>query len=198
MSGADRRALIEEAASRLFAMRGYAGTSIAAIAAAAGITKPVVYLHFPSKRQLHLELLLAHRDELLAQLAAGESERLSFDERFRRIAERWFEYVRTHPYEWRMLFRDASADREIASFHRDMQAAARAALAGLIREDPELDVGRGESELLAEVLRAALTGLADWSLDHPAVPRSRLIAALITGVWDGLASRLDSAQALAP
>jgi AcrR family transcriptional regulator len=198
MRGADRRAVIEEAASRLFAMRGYAGTSIAAIAAAAGITKPVVYLHFPSKRQLHLELLVRHRDELLAQLAAGAGDRLSLDEWIHRVADRWFEYVRAHPYEWRMLFRDSSAERELATFHRDMQAAARAALATVIREQPELDIGRGETELLAEVLRAAMTGLADWSLDHPAVPRSRLLAALRTGVWDGIGSRQGAAGAFAP
>lgn len=47
----------------LFAERGFDGTSMADLAEAAGVTKPVLYQHFGSKRDLYRELLeeVAHR-----------------------------------------------------------------------------------------------------------------------------------------
>lgn len=48
---------IESAARRLFAARGYAGTSMAEIAAAAGVSKATVFHHYRSKRELYEALL---------------------------------------------------------------------------------------------------------------------------------------------
>ena len=48
---------IESAARRLFASRGYAGTSMAEIAAAAGVSKATVFHHYRSKRALYEALL---------------------------------------------------------------------------------------------------------------------------------------------
>ncbi|MFE0156502.1 TetR/AcrR family transcriptional regulator [Nonomuraea sp. NPDC059007] len=60
-SGAARRATIVDSALVLFAQRGYKGTSIAAIAQAAGITQPGVLHHFRTKEALLTEVL-AERD----------------------------------------------------------------------------------------------------------------------------------------
>ncbi len=57
MKGPDRRRQILDVALRLFAQRGYSLTTTAAIAAAAGITEPVLYRHFANKRELFLRLL---------------------------------------------------------------------------------------------------------------------------------------------
>ena len=62
MAAADRRATILAAAKRLFATRGYAATSLDDVAAAAGVSKPVVYDHFDSKRALYFELMRGLRD----------------------------------------------------------------------------------------------------------------------------------------
>ena len=48
---------IESAARRLFAARGYSGTSMAEIAAAAGVSKATVFHHYRSKRELYEALL---------------------------------------------------------------------------------------------------------------------------------------------
>lgn len=48
---------IDSAARRLFASRGYAGTSMAEIAAAAGVSKATVFHHYRSKRELYEALL---------------------------------------------------------------------------------------------------------------------------------------------
>ena len=46
---AERRETIVEAAGRLFGERGYDGARLDDVAAAAGVTKPVLYRHFDSK-----------------------------------------------------------------------------------------------------------------------------------------------------
>ncbi|MFQ6331274.1 TetR/AcrR family transcriptional regulator [Nocardia sp. CWNU-33] len=60
-AGAARRARIVEAALGLFAAHGYRGTSLAAVAEAAGITRSGLLHHFPSKEALLAEAL-AERD----------------------------------------------------------------------------------------------------------------------------------------
>jgi len=57
-NGYQGRAAILSAAMRLFATKGYAGTSTREICQAAGITKPVLYYHFRSKEHLYQELMI--------------------------------------------------------------------------------------------------------------------------------------------
>ena len=67
--------MIEQAATELFARRGYAATTVEGIARAAGVTKPMLYRHFESKQDLCIALLDRHRDELVAApLAAFDPE----------------------------------------------------------------------------------------------------------------------------
>ena len=61
-----RRAVIETAAARLFAEHGYAGTRLDDVAAAAHVTKPILYRHFASKKALYLGLLVQHREQQLS------------------------------------------------------------------------------------------------------------------------------------
>src|SRR3954451_13784027 len=101
----ERRGLIVEAAGRLFGERGYDATTLDDVAAAAGVTKPILYRHFDSKRDLYLALLRRHRDDLPvfadAIPASGSPEEV-----VRAVLDVWLDYVESHLYAWRMLFRD--------------------------------------------------------------------------------------------
>src|SRR5919106_2094042 len=116
---AERRALIVEAAGRLFGAHGYDATRLDDIAAAAGVTKPVLYRHFESKRALYLALLERHRDDL-GQFAALFPDQGSLDERIRTVVEIWLDYVEAHSYAWRMLFRDTGGGPEVRDFRLDV------------------------------------------------------------------------------
>ena len=70
MSGEDRRAAILAAARRAFAERGYQGAGTARIAEAAGCSEAILYRHFPSKRDLLLEVL---RAEVEGRVAGGRA-----------------------------------------------------------------------------------------------------------------------------
>jgi TetR/AcrR family transcriptional regulator len=61
------------AATRLFAARGYAATSIREIVEAAGVTKPAVYYHFASKEGLYRAILAEVELQLEALLASEHS-----------------------------------------------------------------------------------------------------------------------------
>jgi AcrR family transcriptional regulator len=69
-----RRAAILQAAASAFAERGFADTSMDDVAAAAGITRLIVYRHFPSKEALYVAVLERVRDRL-AEEGAGRGER---------------------------------------------------------------------------------------------------------------------------
>src|SRR3954451_25359189 len=120
---AERRELITEAAGRLFGERGYEGTRLDDVAAAAGVTKPVLYRHFDSKRELYLALLARHRDDLPTFVGAAPTEG-SLREWLRAILESWLEYVETHSYAWQMLFRDSGGGPEVQAFRREVHARA--------------------------------------------------------------------------
>jgi AcrR family transcriptional regulator len=172
---AERREVIEEAASALFAEHGYAGTRLEDIAAAAGVTKQLLYQHFSSKKALHMALLAKHRDELLAGLAHDMAAPGPLAERLPRVLDRWFAYVEEHPYALAMLFRDTTGDPEVQAFYRELQASARRANIALLRAEPELEVPEEQIEPLAEFARSATTGLALWWADHRDVPRVTVV-----------------------
>ena len=57
MKGVDRKQAIIEAARPLFAQNGFNGTSVRAIAKAAGVSEALLYKHFPSKEDLYKDIL---------------------------------------------------------------------------------------------------------------------------------------------
>jgi AcrR family transcriptional regulator len=66
-----RRPQVLDAALELFLERGYEGTSMEAVARAAGVTKPVVYACFPGKEELFRALLLREEERILAEIQAA-------------------------------------------------------------------------------------------------------------------------------
>jgi AcrR family transcriptional regulator len=187
----ERRAVIEDAAARLFGEGGYAATRLDDIAAAANVTKPMLYRHFESKKGLYLALLERHRSQLGQFVEAPEEGPLEL--RLPRILEGWFAYFEEQPHTWKMMFLDTTGDGEIRAVRRDVQDSARAVFAAFIEAEPAVGVPPQEVEPLAEVLRGGMAGLARWWLDHPDVPRSVLVDTMLRVVRGlALASRPSS------
>jgi AcrR family transcriptional regulator len=178
---AERRALIVEAAGRLFGERGYDGARLDDVAAAAGVTKPIVYRHFGSKRDLYLALLDRHRDDLAGFTAAVPPEG-TLEQRLRPVLEAWLDYVEARSYAWQMLFRDNGGGAEVAARRREVHAAARAVLAEAIRGLAATPVPPEEVEPLAELISMGMAALVLWWVEDEAVSRDAVLAALTT-VW---------------
>jgi AcrR family transcriptional regulator len=183
---AERRELITQAAGRLFGERGYDGTRLDDIAAAAGVTKPVLYRHFGSKRDLYLALLARHREDLPTFVGAMPAEG-SLRERLRAVLEGWLEYVETHSYAWHMLFRDTGGGPDVRAFRREVHAQAREVLAGIIRSLGDARIPPEEIDPLAELMSMGMASLVLWWMDNPGTSRAALVDAM-TRVWTGLLS----------
>jgi AcrR family transcriptional regulator len=180
----ERRVLIVEAAGRLFGERGYEATRLDDVAAAAGVTKPILYRHFDSKQALYLALLERHRDDL-GSFAGAIPPQGPPEERLRMVLELWFAYVEVHSYAWKMLFRDTSGGPEIQDFRLEVHARARAVLVEMIRSLSEVPIPRRELEPLAELMSMGMASLVLWWMDNPGASREAIVDAM-SRVWAGL------------
>ena len=176
--------LIVEAAGRLFGERGYEATRLDDVAAAAGVTKLILYRHFASKKALYLALLERHRDDM-GSFAAAMPAQGPPEERLRAILEFWFAYVEAHSYAWKMLFRDTGGGPEVQAFRLDVHARARAVLVEMILlaergADPTARV-----QPLAELMSMGMAPLVLWWLDNPGASRQAIVDAMAR-VWAGL------------
>jgi AcrR family transcriptional regulator len=171
-----RRELIIAAAERAFGDLGYAGVNVAMIAAAAGVTKPIVYRHFASKEELYLALFERHREEL-----PGFVEELPADEPLERlvtaILRGWFAYAAEHGGRWRMLFRDSGGGPEIAAARARMYGEARRVLVGFLAARPEFEIDDADLEATAEVLRGGLSSLVLYGQENAGTDREQLVRA---------------------
>lgn len=196
-----RRDVIEQAASELFAERGYQATSIDEVARRSGVTAPVVYDHFASKQDLHRCLLERH----FAELREVWREQLRLDDpperRIPRAIDAWFAYVEAHPYAWRMLFRDTTGEPEVRATHEEVIAQSRAAVMPLfLRERGIADIGTADPDEIDmgwEAIRAVLQGLALWWYEHQHVPRERVVASAMNAIWIGF-ERVRAGEAWEP
>ena len=177
----ERRAVILRVAGPLFARRGYAATRLDDIAAAADVSKPIVYRHFPSKKALYIALLEKHEDDMPAffeGLDAGLSD-TSPDRLARLILERWLDYVRENQHAWLMLFRDSSGDDEIRAHRFGVNLRAREVIATFIAVRAGDLMPPDEVEPTAELLTFGLAGLALWWIDHPDVSKQTVLEAAV-------------------
>lgn len=84
MSSEDRRKSILQVAKELFARKGFLGVTTRELAGALGVTEPVLYEHFPSKRTLYDEVLRAESKIQVAEFrkALKPYEEARDDEKF--------------------------------------------------------------------------------------------------------------------
>jgi AcrR family transcriptional regulator len=167
---ADREEQIVRFGVEEFARTGYAGASVATIAARAGISKPLVYQYFGSKDGLYLACLHTVAGALLERLESAER---NVDDT---VASRLyalqavFEALEPQRSAWRLLYDPSMPDDgPIAAaaddYRRRTTAIAASGSARFLR-------ARGvRSRADASALTAIWMGIVDsavtWWLDHP-------------------------------
>ena len=184
MSAPERRALVLRAAADAFRARGYDGTRLDDVAAAAGVTKPIVYRHFGSKDDLYLALLDAHEQDLPAFFARmpPPAAGAPIDAILRAVLAHWLAYVAGHRHAWVMLYRDAGGGAVIDARRRAVRARARALLAAFLRERADPPLPEPEVEPLAEILVSGLAGLALTIAEGDAEPTDAMADAAVRTV----------------
>lgn len=192
LSATERRDLILEGAAQVFAEQGYHDASVAEIARAGGVSPAVIYDHFVSKQELH-EVLLEKQTEALiafvgsAVLGVGEEPAA----RMRAGIDAFFTFVKTHPFAWRMIFRDPPGDPAIAAVHTRINQRATGAIAFLIDlSAPNALVDHPNRpqalEMFGELLKMSLNGLAAWWYEHQDVTHEEVVERTMDFCWIGL------------
>ncbi len=165
---------------------------------AAGITKPVLYLHFDSKERLFVALLEQISGELTARGAAALAADAPAEARVRAAVEAFFGYVEQRPAAARVLLLGPGGAPEALEASRVVQGQVTARLAGLLGAERELLPSAPDRErrleLFAEFAKQGLHGLAEWWAAHPDVPRSVLVEAAMDVLWAGLRGQFGAEE----
>ena len=155
-----RRRQLFDVSLEVFARRGFHAASMAEVAEAAGVTKPVLYQHFGSKRELYLELLGDVGQRLLEEVqkatAAAGGPRQQVASGF--VA--YFRFVADNESAFRLLFGGdgREADPQFADAIRRVEDAIADAVAALIEADIDDDHRR--------LLAYGIVGVAEATSRH--------------------------------
>jgi AcrR family transcriptional regulator len=205
----ETREQVLAAAARVFAKRGFHGTSLEAVAEEAGFSRGAVYYNFADKEELFLELLdrrCAERAQDLRELFAGGDDDVASTSRQAQVAaDRALDAMTGDP-EWRALYHEflAQAARDPAFRRRFARRVGemRRALVEIVveRSRPVGDALGMEPEQLALVIDALGDGLWAQHMLHGerAVPRdlfSKAVALLVEGIAARAGTPLSGATA---
>lgn len=167
---ADREDQILVAATRLFGTLGYAGTSVAAVAEPAGISKPLIYSYFGSKEGLYSACLGRAGEQLAVVMEEIARSGVVGLERGLRTLAAVFDLLEPQPWVWRLIFDPtAPAEGEVAEVMATYTARITALaeegvgeLAALVGISDPLDVSA-----LVRVWMSIFDALVGWWVDHP-------------------------------
>ncbi|HEY2811996.1 MAG TPA: TetR/AcrR family transcriptional regulator [Acidimicrobiales bacterium] len=160
LPAARRRRQLLDVALELFAARGYHATSMHEIAEAAGVTKPVLYQHFRSKRELYLELLEDVGGRLRDAIGKATSEAPNPREQVRAGFVAYFTFVAEQRTAFQLLFGGGSRrDVEFADAVRAVELSIAESIAALIDVD---GLAPDQRQLLAH----GIVGLAEGTSRH--------------------------------
>jgi AcrR family transcriptional regulator len=128
-----RRQQLLDVALRVFAAKGYAATTMDDIAEAAGVTKPLLYQHFASKRALYLELVDAVAQDLLQAIAQSTAGAAGPRQQVEAGFAAYFRLVVHHADAFRLLFgSEAPDDPELSDWLRRVEDVLAGAVGSLI------------------------------------------------------------------
>jgi len=190
LPASERRLVILDAALRTFAVRGYDRTSMEEIAAAAGVSKAVVYDHVRSKRELYTALLETICGELVEVVeGALEPGGEAGEHRVRVAIDAFFAYVEQHPQACRLLFLELQG-AIVSRIGRELEDRVATTLAATLGGDARMFDGypqrARQMRLLAELLKSAVLGLSSWWLWNDAVPRADLVERSVDVLWPAI------------
>jgi AcrR family transcriptional regulator len=181
-----RRRQLLSAAQEVFVENGYHAAAMDEIADRAGVSKPVLYQHFPGKLELYLALLDLHVDDMVNRvrdaLASTHENKLRVQATF----QAFFDFVSTQGEAFRLVFE--SDLRNVAPVRqrveRSLQECAEM-VSALIQED----TGCTSDE--AHLLGVGLVGMAEvsaryWVTTHGSIPKDAAEQLMARLAWRGI------------
>lgn len=181
-----RRAQLLEAAQEVFVESGYHSAGMDEIADRAGVSKPVLYQHFPGKLELYLALLDLAAEQLVeASLAALESTHPN-DERVVATVDAYFEFVAKDGSPYRLVFEsDLRQDPQVAERVNKVEERTSRAIARVFHDE----TGLADTE--AMLLAMGVVGMAQktarfWLEQGRTIPREEAARLVANLAWRGV------------
>lgn len=182
-----RRRQLLSAAHQVFVAHGYHGASMDEIAEVAAVSKPVLYQHFPGKRELYLALLDSHLAEFSELLDAAIASSNDNRERVYNTIDTYYRYIKRESQAYRLIFEsDVLADPLIAERIEKFNAQLSEAIAEVVVADTQLNDAQGR------LVGRALAGLSQvsaryWATSDGEVPQQTAVELISLLAWRGIA-----------
>ena len=182
----ERRRQLLDAALEVFVSQGYHAAAMDDIAERAGVSKPVLYQHFPGKLDLYLALLDQSVDELVATVRDALESTTDNKQRVAATFTAYFEYVAGEGQAFRLVF-ESDLSNEAAV--RERLERGQQECAQMISQMVEQDAGLDDDE--ARLLSVAMVGLAQvtaryWLTTNRAIPQHEAEQLIARLAWRGI------------
>jgi AcrR family transcriptional regulator len=181
-----RRRQLLGAAQEVFVAQGYHAAAMDEIAERAGVSKPVLYQHFPGKLELYLALLDESADALTAAVRAALESTTDNKQRVTATFTAFFDFVGSRGEAFRLIF---ESDLRNEPAVRDRLDTAMHDCAEMVSEIIREDAGIGDEE--AHLLGMGLVGMAHvsatyWLSSGGAIPKDGAEQMLARLAWRGI------------
>ncbi|MFC4004304.1 TetR/AcrR family transcriptional regulator [Prauserella oleivorans] len=182
----ERRAQLLAAAQQVFAANGYHAAAMDDIAERAGVSKPVLYQHFPGKLDLYIALLESHVDHLVTAVRAALASTTDNKQRVKNAVGAFFDFVNGDAGAFRMVF---ESDLRGEPAVQEAVDRATSATVDAIAETIMSDVGLVEEK--ARLLAVGLVGMSQvsaryWLNQNSSISRDDAVALTSTLAWRGI------------
>ncbi|RAG84677.1 TetR/AcrR family transcriptional regulator [Streptacidiphilus pinicola] len=181
-----RRNQLLGAAQEVFVAQGYHAAAMDDIAERAGVSKPVLYQHFPGKLELYLALLDKHCEALVEAIRAALESTTVNKNRVLATTEAYFDYVSSESGAFRLVFESDLTNEEAVRERVERVTRDTATLVSkVIAEDTDLP--EEESMLLA----VGVCGLCQitarfWLAQGATIPQDEAVRMVSSLSWRGL------------
>jgi AcrR family transcriptional regulator len=169
----------------VFVARGYHAAAMDEIAERAGVSKPVLYQHFPGKQELYLALLDESVESLVDTVRTALRSTNENRQRVNATFSAYFEYVAEHRGTFRLVFESDFNDPEV----RERLDTADRECADMISQVIKEDAGLADDE--AHLLGIGLVGMAQvsaryWLSTLGTIPREAAEQLVARLAWRGI------------
>ena len=182
----ERRRQLLDAALELFVARGYHAAAMDEIAERAGVSKPVLYQHFPGKLELYLALLDESVDTLVEKVRDALKSNADNKQRVAATFGAYFEYVGGQGQAFRLVFESDLGNEPAVRARLDRgQRECAAMVSQVVREDAGISADE------AHLLSVGMVGMAQvtaryWLTSRDRIPREAAEQLVARLAWRGI------------
>ena len=186
-----RRAEILEAAERIFVAEGYEGATIRKIADEVGVSSTALYMHFPDKGCILLEISERTILQLLERNAEIAGKPMDAASRVKLMLDSYMRWGLEHPNAYLLVFSTVTPVSDVLGDSlSDISSRCYEIFSGVVREiAAEGRLKSGDADSAAQVLWAACHGVVALLISRPGfdwAPREELLSVTLEGLMHGL------------